>query len=176
MKALEVVKYFIYLHKQNIANIQKHDQESESEALTHLKIQKLLYYSQALSLVYLNKPLFDENIEAWEHGPVVNAIYYKLKSHGKDDLQNIEELQYTNDILSADEKSIVEMAFREYARYTASYLRNKTHEETPWLEAWDKGKNTIISHDKMREFFKKEQKNKAKSLYIQSEQFRCLFS
>lgn len=59
-KAMEVGKYFIYL-----AN-------KENKALTNKKLQKLVYYSQAWSLVLNdNKKLFKEPIEAWVHGPAV---------------------------------------------------------------------------------------------------------
>ena len=38
-------------------------------AMTAMKLQKLVYYSQAWSLVWDDKPLFRERIEAWANGP-----------------------------------------------------------------------------------------------------------
>lgn len=176
MKALEIVRYFIKLHKSLISSIEKSDETEQSEEITHLKIQKLLYYAQGLNLTYEHKPLYPQSLEAWQHGPVVKEVYDKLKIYGRDDLQDIQELQYTKDTLTLDEKSIVEMAFREYGRYTASYLRNKTHEEPAWKNAWQRGKNSPISHDEMREYFTKEQRQKAEILYSQSKDYRWLFS
>lgn len=176
MKALEIVRYFIKLHKSLILSIEKSDGIKQGEAITHLKIQKLLYYAQGLNLTYKQKPLYPQILEAWEHGPVVKEVYDKLKKYGRDDLQDIQELQYTKDTLTLDEKSIVEMAFIEYGRYTASYLRNKTHDEPAWQNARKKGKKSPISHDEMREYFTKEQQTKAEIIYSQSEKFRCLFS
>src|SRR3954466_11182214 len=43
--------------------------------LTAWKLQKLVYYSQAWSLVWDEKPLFRERIEAWINGPVVPNLY-----------------------------------------------------------------------------------------------------
>ncbi|HCU23588.1 MAG TPA: hypothetical protein DF383_01115, partial [Deltaproteobacteria bacterium] len=43
--------------------------------ITAMKLQKLVYYSQAWSLVWDEKPLFKEKIEAWTNGPVVPALY-----------------------------------------------------------------------------------------------------
>ena len=39
--------------------------------MTAMKLQKLVYYSQAWSVVWDERPLFHEKIEAWANGPVV---------------------------------------------------------------------------------------------------------
>lgn len=46
---------------------------------TNLKLQKLLYYSQAWYLALYDLPLFDDRIEAWVHGPVVPPVYGAFK-------------------------------------------------------------------------------------------------
>jgi hypothetical protein len=38
------------------------------------RLQKLVYYSQAWSLVWDERPLFDEPIQAWANGPVCLAL------------------------------------------------------------------------------------------------------
>ena len=40
-----------------------------------MKLQKLVYYSQAWSLVWDEAALFDEEIQAWANGPVVRTLY-----------------------------------------------------------------------------------------------------
>ncbi|MDD6055194.1 MAG: DUF4065 domain-containing protein [Helicobacteraceae bacterium] len=176
MEALKAVRYFLFLQDKLTKSIEKSDKIKQNESVTHLKMQKLLYYAQGLSLVYNTKPLFKEKIEAWEHGPVVREVYEKLKQYKKDDLSKISELVCIDDSLSEEEKSVIEMAFIEYGRFTATYLRNKTHEEPTWKEAWSKGKNTIITHESMRDYFKKEQRLKAEILYLKSKDFRWLFN
>src|SRR5450631_518283 len=44
--------------------------EEAGDSLSNLKLQKLVYYAQGFSLALTGKRLFDEAIEAWEHGPV----------------------------------------------------------------------------------------------------------
>ncbi len=44
-----------------------------------MKLRKLVYYSQAWSLVLDNAPLFNEKIEAWINSPIVPALYKHLK-------------------------------------------------------------------------------------------------
>src|SRR5258708_40323860 len=50
----------------------------EKDPLTNLRLQKLLYYAQAWSLVLRESELFPEEIQAWRWGPVVPAVYDKL--------------------------------------------------------------------------------------------------
>ena len=42
-----------------------------------MKLQKLVYYCQAWSLVWDDMPLFESRIEAWANGPVVLDLYYR---------------------------------------------------------------------------------------------------
>ncbi len=44
-------------------------------AIPTMKLQKLIYYCQAWSLVWDEEPLFSEDIEAWANGPVVRSLY-----------------------------------------------------------------------------------------------------
>ena len=54
------------------------------EAPTHLKIQKLVYYTQAWYLANFDTPLFDEDMQAWTHGPVAPSVYEKYRGAGFD--------------------------------------------------------------------------------------------
>ncbi|HAS22646.1 MAG TPA: hypothetical protein DCR51_05795, partial [Idiomarina loihiensis] len=43
--------------------------DEDEGSISNLKLQKLMYYAQGLSLALFERPLFDGNIEAWTHGP-----------------------------------------------------------------------------------------------------------
>ena len=47
--------------------------------VTHMKLQKLLYYAQAWSAVWDERALFDERVEAWVNGPVIPSVYTQLR-------------------------------------------------------------------------------------------------
>lgn len=49
--------------------------------MTAWKLQKLVYYSQAWSLVWDERPMFQEPIQAWANGPVCPALYNKHRGH-----------------------------------------------------------------------------------------------
>ena len=51
--------------------------------MSAMKLQKLIYYSQAWSLVWDDEPLFPERIEAWINGPVVPELYERHKGEFK---------------------------------------------------------------------------------------------
>ncbi|MDD2548437.1 MAG: DUF4065 domain-containing protein [Candidatus Pacebacteria bacterium] len=107
----------------------------ENRLITNKKLQKLLYYSQAWNLVFNNKPLFDEEIEAWVHGPVVRSIYFKFKDNGfnpiKDfDVEKVKEID-------EDTISLLDEIWRVYGKFDAEYLEMLTHNEKPWQEARD---------------------------------------
>ncbi|WP_429820290.1 Panacea domain-containing protein [Ensifer sp. B1-9] len=43
--------------------------------MSAMKLQKLVYYCQAWSLVWDDRPMFDDRIEAWANGPVCVNLY-----------------------------------------------------------------------------------------------------
>jgi uncharacterized phage-associated protein len=47
--------------------------------MTHLKLQKLIYFAQAWHLANTGEPLFSEEMQAWTHGPVVPSVWHKYK-------------------------------------------------------------------------------------------------
>jgi uncharacterized phage-associated protein len=61
--------------------------QSDQMSLTHLKIQKLLYFAQGHHLARFDEPLFDENFQAWRYGPVVVSVYHQLKDSGDNEIK-----------------------------------------------------------------------------------------
>ncbi len=120
----------------------------DSEYITNLKLQKLLYYAQGFYLARTNTPLFKEDFLAWEHGPVVRKIYDKYKSNGANGIKYDEDFKVTIDV---ETEKILEEVYEKYGQYTAWKLRNMTHEEKPWQET---PRNEVIPKNKIEEYFK----------------------
>lgn len=70
LKALDVAKYVLSL-----------TDEKSGNTISNLGLQKLLYYVQGYYIACFNKPLFEENILAWDHGPVVKEVYEEYKKY-----------------------------------------------------------------------------------------------
>lgn len=121
----------------------------EGELLSNLKLQKLLYYAQGFYLALYDKPLFEDRIEAWTHGPVVPVVYHNYKKYGSDALPFPENFYI--DKYDSETKNLLNEIYDSYGQYSAVYLRNLTHQEAPWINT-DEGSE--ISLEKMKNYFK----------------------
>jgi uncharacterized phage-associated protein len=140
-KAEDVANYLIFLASQE-------NQEKEREGITNLKLQKLLYLAQAYYLVKFNKPLFVENLEAWDYGPVVPEVYQKLKYNGSKTII-IEE---DRSKISEDDKEILKKVWGSFGGYSASRLVDIVHSHTPWKEA-NTSVDKVISHKAIKDYY-----------------------
>ena len=99
--------------------------------MTAMKLQKLVYYSQAWSLVWDEEPMFGEHIEAWANGPVVPDLYdwhrgsYKLTGCAKGDA----------DALTKPERATMDAVLQAYGNQSSQWLSDLTHSEEPWKAA-----------------------------------------
>jgi uncharacterized phage-associated protein len=124
----------------------------KSLPVDNLKLQKLLYYSQAVYLVLHDKePLFGEDIEAWDYGPVVPPVYREYKPHGFDILVPVEE----QTALNSEEMRAVDMALACFGVLSGPALIGQTHYESPWKNAYRPGRPSgIITVDSIYDYFK----------------------
>jgi uncharacterized phage-associated protein len=100
-------------------------------ALTTWKLQKLVYYCQAWSLVWDDKQLFLDDIQAWANGPVVRALY---NAHaGEFQVSSITGGRPSR--LTATQKETIDAVMRTYGGKTGAFLRELTHTEPPWRKA-----------------------------------------
>ncbi len=121
--------------------------QENADLLTDLKLQKLLYYAQGIAIKYTGKALFNENLVAWDLGPVVPEVYNRYKNYGKNPIDEPIAMPNFGD---NDVEVILKDVHEDYGQYSAFKLVEMTHNETPWQET---SKNNIISIDKMREYF-----------------------
>lgn len=106
---------------------------NECGSLSTMKLQKLVYYSQAAHLVYEGAPLFNEDIQAWANGPVVPALFrlHRRKfvvERGFLGTATLDEL---------DESAVrsVERVLKVFGDKTGAELSALTHSEKPWVNA-----------------------------------------
>jgi uncharacterized phage-associated protein len=102
------------------------------DSVTNLKLQKLVYYAQAWAVTLLGRPLFAEPVEAWAHGPVVNAVYQEYKDHGFNSLPRSRKKPQ----FAPDERVVLEDVLAVYGEHSASFLEALTHSEQPWETVW----------------------------------------
>jgi len=97
---------------------------------TAMKLEKLVYYCQAWSLVWDEKPLFNARIEAWANGPVIPVLYRRHKGQFQ-----VSEWDGNSDNLTTQQKETIDAVIHFYGPRTAQWLSDLTHREKPWLNA-----------------------------------------
>jgi len=121
--------------------------------MTAMKLQKLVYYSQAWSLVWDEEPLFPERIEAWANGPVVFELYNRHRG-------TFRVFQWSGDpdALNESQRATIDGVLGVYGRMSSQELSNLTHQEDPWKDArkglgpGERG-NREITHASMAEYY-----------------------
>lgn len=143
VKVQDIADYFIWL-----ANY-------TGSFISNLKLQKLVYYAQAWYLAIHDKPLFDEDFEAWIHGPVIPELYKEYCGFKwKPILKEVEEPKFSEEV-----RQFLDEVADVYFGLDAYELEQMTRSEAPWIEArgylpTDASCNEIISKESMREYFK----------------------
>lgn len=154
-KSLLVAEYFILKNKQ------------DKKGLTNKKLQKLLYYAQAWSLVLNNRPIFDDKIEAWVHGPAIPLIYSTFKNFGFGDIDmKFDEKELG--VIDEKDKKVLDEIWRVYGNMDAGYLEMLTHSERPWQEARkglqsSENSENEISIDVMKSYYSEKLKQYSKA-------------
>jgi len=122
--------------------------------MTTMKLQKLVYYAQAWSLVWDEEPLFKNEIEAWANGPVVPGLYQRHKGDFK-----IRRLPAGDGRkIKGSAKKTIDAVLSYYSEKTSQWLSNLTHSEKPWRDA-RRGLNPSqrgsreITHAAMAEYY-----------------------
>lgn len=100
--------------------------------ISAMKLQKLVYYSQAWSLAWDEVPLFEEEIEAWANGPVVRDLFEihrgKFRVFPGDFHGNSANLAF-------EEKETIAQVIEFYGNKSPQWLSDLTHSEAPWIDA-----------------------------------------
>ncbi|OGR26312.1 MAG: hypothetical protein A2277_00560 [Desulfobacterales bacterium RIFOXYA12_FULL_46_15] len=119
-----------------------------------MKLHKIVYYCQAWSLVWDEKSLFDEEIEAWANGPVVRRLFSYHKGQ-----YSISNISLGNpDALNEKQKETIDSVINYYGDKSAQWLIELTHLEDPWknvrigMEPTERG-NRIITNESMAEYY-----------------------
>lgn len=121
--------------------------------MTAMKLQKLLYYCQAWSLVWDEQPMFDEQIEAWANGPVVRTVFLEHRNQFK-----VKRIEGNPEVLNPTQKETIDAVLDYYGDKDSQWLSELTHMEEPWKKARGNlqpgvRSNEVISHASMMDYY-----------------------
>jgi len=134
------------------------------KALSPKQVQKILYYAYAIYLIKYNdeynennmNKLFNDKIEAWEHGPVIREVYDYLKYYG----HSGDILRFINNEGLSDTKTenFINKILTVYGQYSGYELEKMTHNEEPWKFAFMQNKNEEITDKSIFDYYSKKYK------------------
>ncbi|MDE0396622.1 MAG: DUF4065 domain-containing protein [Candidatus Poribacteria bacterium] len=123
-------------------------------AMTTMKLQKLVYYSQAWSLVWDEKQLFEEDIEAWANGPVIKDLFDYHRG-----MYEISAMPIGNSrLLNQEQQETIDAVLEYYGDKSAQWLIELAHMEDPWkqarrgLQPLERG-NRVMSLDMIADYY-----------------------
>lgn len=136
--------------------------------MSHLKLQKLLFYCDAYCLAFFGKELLSEKFEAWVHGPVSRRVFNEMKGASLlysdmyyspiPDINEDEQFKQ----LSIEVQELLDQVLSNLTKWTGIELERATHRELPWIEARqgygeaDKC-NELISKETTRKYYRTQQ-------------------
>lgn len=125
------------------------------EQMTHLKLQKLVYYAQAYGLAVHDRRIIDTKFEAWAHGPVSPDLYGIYKGFG---YKAIPTWSVPCSIVPVFAQSVLDWVWERFGALDAKRLEYLTHEEEPWIEArgstpYGEQCNVAIEEDTMKKYY-----------------------
>jgi uncharacterized phage-associated protein len=136
--ARDIAEYFL-------ANVD----EEAGDNISNLKLQKLLYYAQGLHVaMHDGDPLFSEPIVAWDHGPVVESVYFLYRKYGWQGIDPPADFDIS--AYPPEIRELLDIVYQVYGQFSAKRLELMTHDEPPWKNT---SRNAEITPESLREFF-----------------------
>ena len=120
----------------------------------NMKLQKLLFFAQLISLAKFNKLLFKDEFCAFENGMVMEDVRLKYKN-------NLDELlNYKSNQLSKEDIEVLELTKNIYGSEDADTLSNMTHQFEYWKKYLNNSKNMFSFRDKKKSVVPNNELNK----------------
>lgn len=116
---------------------------------TKMKRQKILYYAQAWHLAWYGTPLFEEEIRAWDKGPVTVSAYI-------DETHKSPGSSFRVPTLERQVVEHLDAILGFYGDKSGNQLSILTHDEEPWKNAYEEkllGEADVISQNAMFKYY-----------------------
>lgn len=110
--------------------------------MTPMKVLKMAYIAHGWHLALTGGlPLIEDSVEAWQYGPVIPALYYRIRQYSKDPIpaeSGIALADSLDDLGRQDVKPLLDRVWSIYGRYNGLQLSDLTHRPgTPWHQVWE---------------------------------------
>src|SRR5260364_225809 len=106
VSVFDVANYFLTLVEEEVG-----------DALSNLKLQKLVYYAQGFHRAFFSHTLFARQIAAWTPGQVIPALYHAYKQSGAGALPR--PVDFDLDIFDRETCELLDEVYQVYGQYSA---------------------------------------------------------
>lgn len=125
--------------------------------LTNMQLQKLVYIAHGYSLAKLRRPLFHNNIHAFEWGPVIPNLYKTLKQYGAGEVANYILTNEPPVSEDSQEMEIIKEVWQDYGELSGLELSALTHRTgTPWSKTWRTNQFGVIPDELIAEYYRQD--------------------
>ena len=138
-----------------MANFFIESAKDTEDPMTNMRVNKYVYLAQGYALAKLGRPLFGEEIQAWEHGPVVPSLNQRFKSKVRGKPISKTCAGYSKDAFTDEEIQIMIDVMMDFDKYSTEAISRMTYGRgSPWFKA-DAGAyaNNPFSVSDMKEYF-----------------------
>lgn len=125
----------------------------ESIVVTPMKLQKLLYFIYRDYLKNNHEPLFGENFQVWQYGPVLSSVYDEFKSFRASPIDRFAK-DAQDRVFVINEKNVNEVGqsinrvWEKYKMKDGIELSKMTHEPgTAWDKAYKDERSYLKDED-----------------------------
>ena len=138
----------------SVANAFLRLSQRDTQPLTNMQLQKLVYIAHGYNLALFDEPLIEDQVKAWQWGPVIPPLYNRLKKYGAGVIDGEVKDAVTIDPAS-NEGRVIEQVWQSYKGFTGAQLSAITHQEgSPWSATWAVDKFGVIDNSLIAEHYK----------------------
>ena len=142
--ALDVARFFL-----------DRDSQRAEPDVTPMKLAKLMYFAQANNLADTGSRLFNSNVEAFEHGPVVHEVWKHYPAGAQILAVTSREAFETESNLDQNVIAFLNKIWQRFSDMSASKLRSMTHRHRPWSDHYSPDSfRAVIPDEEMRDWFR----------------------
>lgn len=137
---------------------------AEDNPITHLQVQKLVYFCHAWMLGLYHEPILSHPIHAWRYGPVMPELYESLRRYGREPIRHpidLDSARVVENEYDDRQKSIISQVLDVYGDLSGVQLSTITHAPgTPWHQVWSASKRrVIISNNLIEDYYANQAAN-----------------
>lgn len=118
--------------------------------LTPMQLLKLVYIAHGWMLGLTSRPLIDQQVEAWQYGPVIRDLYNSTRGYGRSPIMS--PIPGVVGSLDSGQQDMIRQVYDIYGKMDGIALSNITHmPDTPWDNTYKPGtfgrviKNDVIA-------------------------------